>query len=55
MGGRYAPGMPGPGGCLLKTSPPGTATAAGGTRTTGMHFCLFNYFHTDPHPHIERE
>ena len=28
----------GPGGCLLET-PPGTATAAGGTHPTGMHSC----------------
>ena len=27
-----------PGGCLVET-PPGTATAAGGTHTTGMHSC----------------
>ena len=27
-----------PGGCLMET-PPGTATAAGGTHPTGMHSC----------------
>ena len=28
-----------PGGCLVET-PPGMATAAGGTHPTGMHSCL---------------
>ena len=31
-------GVPGPGGCL--ETPPGTATAAGGTHPTGTHSCL---------------
>ena len=29
-----------PGGCLVET-PPGTATAAGGTHPAGMHSCLY--------------
>ena len=32
-------GLPGSGGCLVET-PPGTATAAGGTHPTGMHSCV---------------
>ena len=32
-----------PGGCLVET-PPGTATAAGGTHPTGMHSCLKGIF-----------
>ena len=36
-GGAWSRGVPGPGGCLVET--PRTATAAGGTRPTGMHSC----------------
>ena len=39
-GGGWSGGS-GPGGYLVET-PPGTATAAGGTHPTGMHSCDFN-------------
>ena len=32
-------------GCLVLVTPPGTATAAGGTHPTGMHSCInFKYY-----------
>ena len=37
-------GVPGPGGCLVET-PPGTATAEGGTHPTGMHSCSLMRVH----------
>ena len=37
-GGAWSWGGLVPGGCLVET-PPGTATAAGGTHPTGMHSC----------------
>ena len=38
-GGAWFRGGAGLGRCLVET-PPGTATAAGGTRPTGMHSCF---------------
>ena len=43
-GGAWSWGVHGPGGCLVETLPPRTATAAGGTHPTGMHSCLFIKF-----------
>ena len=44
-------GVPGPGGLLpggLVETPPGTATAAGGTHPTGMHSCSYSNFTSGP-------
>ena len=38
LGGVWSAGS-GSGGCLVKTPPPTTATAPGGTHPTGMHSC----------------